>query len=97
MATFLMAVGALTVAALGTMTAIVAGYLILDAVNCARFIWRLRIAAIESKDRISSWHLLRAWLRYWVGTDSRPDYLIVIDTNKAIYWPGKEGSRKYPG
>nr|WP_029924416.1 hypothetical protein [Ochrobactrum sp. UNC390CL2Tsu3S39] len=96
MATFLMAVGALTVAALGTLTALVAGYLIFDAVNCARFIWRLRIAAIEAKHRLGSWHLFKAWFRYWIGADRRPDYLVIIETNKEIYWPGKEGSRTYP-
>lgn len=96
MVAFLLIVGCFTVSVLASFISLFVGYLIFDAVNCARFIWRLRAGAIEAQHRLGNWHLFRAWFRYWIGTDKRPDYLVIIETNKEIYWPGKEGSRTYP-
>lgn len=68
-----------------------------DACRCTHFVWRVRMASCRAHEPIAWSHLTLSALRYWLGIDRRPDYLVVRDTNETVYWPGREGSRRYPG
>lgn len=65
-------------------------------VQCARFILRIRMAVRAAEDKLSDWQLLLQWLRYSVCIDNAPSYLVLKSTDEAIYWPGQEGSRRFP-
>lgn len=92
----LMLIGGFTVGCVAVLVALIVVMMVFEAATCARFVCRIRSASIRADARIRNWHLFKAWFRYWIGTDTRPNYLVVIQTNETIYWPGKEGTRRYP-
>ena len=91
------ATGIITLSALIAVAVIFAGYLTIDAARCARFIWRVSGAAKRAGKPIGAARLAMSAVRYWLGVDRRPEYLVVNDTDETVYWPGKEGSRRYLG
>jgi hypothetical protein len=71
-------------------------FLIGDAIQCGRFVFRVWRAA-RTEDIVTMRWLFWVWLRYWIGIDQRPDCLVLNSNGETIYWPGKEGSCRYPG
>lgn len=88
--------GASTLAVLALVLVFIGWRIASWAALCSKFILRIR-AALARADHNVKWVVLFGyWWRLVYGSTPAPDYLVAADTDETVYFPGREGSRRYP-